>query len=288
MATLAIKIDASKHNTSTKNIADNKSSVRVAAIQNNRCAIHPGIVIKNSIFGGKDCKICLRNFGFSNLKKSNELYNGAIFVNDNKEPIRRTSKLERVLKNIHMRRKILFSLNKCRITDAGAIKLAKALPSSELTALRLDHNLIRDAGAIKLAEALPSSKLRHLSLLGNLITDAGAIKLAEAIPSSKLTSLHLNCNKIADTGAIKLMEALSSSKMKEIMIGNNQMTSAIKKRFRGIKNRDGEKITVLFGMFCTIIHGDSEWQQRHIAYISNMEGVEWHFDQKKFNPIQEN
>ena len=106
MASFSIKVDAHKRNTIYKNVADNKSSVRIAAIQHNRCSKHPGIITKSSIFGYRDCKICLQEAGMSKKIKNNKKRKlrsespeessddescdgGAVFVNENKEPIRR-------------------------------------------------------------------------------------------------------------------------------------------------------------------------------------------------------
>ena len=70
MASLSVKIDAHKRNTTYKNVADNKSSVRIAAIQNNRSSKHPGIITKSSIFSSKHCKVCLKEAGISKKRKN--------------------------------------------------------------------------------------------------------------------------------------------------------------------------------------------------------------------------
>ena len=76
----------------------------------------------------------------------------------------------------------LIGLHATGITDIGAARLAKALPSTALAYLGLNKNRIQDDGAAALAIALktPGGKVRTLKLNGNEIGDDGAVALANA------------------------------------------------------------------------------------------------------------
>jgi hypothetical protein len=76
----------------------------------------------------------------------------------------------------------LIGLHATGITDIGAARLAKAVPSTALAYLGLNKNRIQDDGAAALAIALkaPGGKMRTLKLNGNEIGDGGAVALANA------------------------------------------------------------------------------------------------------------
>ena len=78
--------------------------------------------------------------------------------------------------------------------------------------LVLESNKIGDAGAAKLAAAMPSMpNLVNLDLSFNKMGDAGAEEVAGAMPSMpKLETLFLRINKIGDAGAEKIAAALPS------------------------------------------------------------------------------
>ena len=82
-----------KHTEKTiyKNVQDNASSVRIAALENGRCGKHIGSVVdKGGLFKkAKDCIQCLKIAGLLNQKKKKKKASkgGAIFVDDKKNPI---------------------------------------------------------------------------------------------------------------------------------------------------------------------------------------------------------
>ena len=117
--------------------------------------------------------------------------------------------------------------------------------NTSVTHLNLSGNEITDAGAIKLAEILPSSNLTSLFLDLNQITGAGAIKLAEMLPSSKLTKIWLKNKQMAeitDIGAINLANLHRPHKKEEA--DYNLVDLLKKKRSDIVVNKDGESINI--------------------------------------------
>ena len=83
-----------KHHKKTiyKNVKDNASSVRIAALENGRCGKHIGSVVdKGGLFKkAKDCIQCLKIAGLlnqKNKKQKKSSKSGAKFVDENKNPI---------------------------------------------------------------------------------------------------------------------------------------------------------------------------------------------------------
>ena len=132
-------------------------------------------------------------------------------------------------------------LSRNRITDSGAMLLAKALASSDsLRKLCLSGNRITDPGASALAEALPrmgwkrrsdadgksgaGSLLEEVRLANNRIGDEGVTALAAALPDlSQLSRLDLRCNSMGEAGATALAAVLPKLHLQEIHLQRNRI-----------------------------------------------------------------
>ncbi len=91
------------------------------------------------------------------------------------------------------------------IGDAGARHLMPLVP--QLAELTLERCEITDAGALALADAIDPERLRRLDLASCAITDAGALALADAIDPERLESLCLNNNPLSPD-AVATLRAL--------------------------------------------------------------------------------
>ena len=87
-------------------------------------------------------------------------------------------------------------LDNAGISDAGMTVIAQALRHSRLRTLSLSRNALGDAGALRLAEALPhcGEHLTHLKLHNNMIGEVGASGIARALSSSKIRWFWLSEN----------------------------------------------------------------------------------------------
>ena len=135
-------------------------------------------------------------------------------------------------------------LSRNRITDSGALLLAKALALSEsLRKLCLSGNRITDPGASALAAALPrmgwrrrgdadgksgaGSLLEEVRLANNRIGDEGVTALAAALPAlSQLSRLDLRCNSIGEAGAKALAAVLPKLHLQEMHLQRNRIGDA--------------------------------------------------------------
>merc|ERR1711920_1048304 len=121
-------------------------------------------------------------------------------------------------------RELVLSAN--RIGDAGAARLAEALPKCDaLERLLIDRNLIGRVGAEALARRLPRSSIRELvlgsHLGGNPLGAFGAEALASAFKdeleraaadrANRLAAVNLEGCGVGERGATALAEALPTS-----------------------------------------------------------------------------
>jgi len=178
----------------------------------------------------------------------------------------------------------VLNLDNNNLTDdgfdmSGLLKLAEALPYSQLTSLSLDGNELccggDMSGILKLAEALPHSQLTSLNLDRNHLTNwnnspdqldmSGIIKLAEMLPHSQLTSLSLDENNLClggnMSGLLKLAEALPHSQLTSLSLANNALC--------GIECYDHDTYTAVgINTLCDALKGNSTLTSLNLKHNS--------------------
>jgi Ran GTPase-activating protein (RanGAP) involved in mRNA processing and transport len=112
------------------------------------------------------------------------------------------------------------------IGDAGAIELAKVLPSTQVHTLDLYNNRIGAAGAIELAKHLPGTHVHTLYLSNNQIGDLGVKELAKVLANTQLRTLNLGYNQIGDLGVKELAKVLANTQVHVISLYDNKIGAA--------------------------------------------------------------
>ena len=135
-----------------------------------------------------------------------------------------------------------------QLLNAQVRSLSTALKNNtSLTKIDLCDNQIGNAGAGYLAEALPKCLgLIELRLSSNNISDSGVRPLADAFSNcKKLETIYLGNNEIGDDGAMQLAQALSKSPAcTSLRLYHNNIKESVAK-LRHLKNRRGDRITVV-------------------------------------------
>ena len=129
------------------------------------------------------------------------------------------------------------SLTYRRISDDGAIALAKALDQNSIfQSLNLDNNSISSVGATAMAQSLYyNSTLKQLSLSGNIIGNSGAVALAESLhQNTTLQILSLSGNHISCDILTTSLQSLSRLPVPEHIT----ITSILRVTNKGIRFED--------------------------------------------------
>ncbi len=121
------------------------------------------------------------------------------------------------------------SLARNKISDAGALALARALPhSGQLRVIWLSANLLGDEGIAAIAECLPSlgwlergNQLAELWLSTNRFGAVGAAALAAVLARlPRLQKLDVRYNSIGDAGAASIAAQLGQIRLGELYLSD--------------------------------------------------------------------
>ena len=128
---------------------------------------------------------------------------------------------------LHSPKVTKLTLDNCRINDKTATILAKWLPHSAITNLKLKANKIGSAGANALGNMLmnPKCRLERLNLADNKMGALGAAGLAKGLQAnSTLKQLDVTGNGIRDKGIEAFAEALATnSTLNKLDVGVNKI-----------------------------------------------------------------
>mgnify|MGYP001799354300 CR=1 FL=1 len=132
--------------------------------------------------------------------------------------------LEAFLGNLEQVPVQVLDLSKCNLGDTRGAMVAKFLPESHLTTLRLESNGLAGAFAIQMAQALPATpNLTSLSLKNNKFGLEGKRSLFQALRRCNLTHLNLSGHGLDKYDMYPLAEVLPQTKIEELYLAHNSI-----------------------------------------------------------------